>query len=295
MKSSSGDAWATHVLRYLSKPGKERVSEKEQFDGLESDAIRRVLNQGRWDEARYLIILYACSRTQPYALQAKTCDGLQAFKKVVLRDIAKEYGLDFEFFHGANKMLEDRLEKAFGYVKSFREDGGSTLYAITSEGEKIAESALEQASKKATGLETTMLPNTLLDKFRQDLYNRAKEKNLDQNIVKELLAEYEGHDAAIYTPEVNAASRSKKIKLDARTVTIGRTEENTVSFPNDRFISRKHAKVEWVDGGHWIQDLRSKNGTWRVNEDGSRVKIEREKVKPESIYLLGTTKLVFAE
>ncbi len=261
---------------------------------LENDAVIRVLNQKLWDEYRYLIILHACSRVDPYALKEKRLTGFQGFPKGVMRDLAKEFGLDFEFYHGANNILEERLEKMFGYVKTF-EFNNYTYYAITPTGTRIANSALGRAIKVALTLETISLPATLVEKVKEDLRKRAKEKGLDHDLVGRLLEEYEDLDAIPYTEEVPLTAKATRIKLRKDTMSIGRDLSNARSFPSDRYMSRKHAQVDWRDGTWWIRDLDSKNGTWRIDKKGVRKKVDREQLVQKLVYLVGSTKLIFVE
>src|SRR5262245_52891779 len=52
----------------------------------------------------------------------------------------------------------------------------------------------------------------------------------------------------------------KEFPVDGR-VSIGRTPDNTISFPGDDKISRNHAYIEQRDDGFYIVDLGSSNGT----------------------------------
>lgn len=52
----------------------------------------------------------------------------------------------------------------------------------------------------------------------------------------------------------------KEFPVDGR-VTIGRTPDNTISFPGDEKISRNHAYIEQREDGFYIVDLGSSNGT----------------------------------
>jgi len=45
-------------------------------------------------------------------------------------------------------------------------------------------------------------------------------------------------------------------------VTFGRLATCTVSLPDDPDISRLHARLYWLDGGWWLEDLGSTNGTF---------------------------------
>jgi membrane-bound lytic murein transglycosylase D len=63
---------------------------------------------------------------------------------------------------------------------------------------------------------------------------------------------------------------------------LGRGEECAVRFP-DREISRTHSEVYWQDGGWWVRDLQSTNGTYL---DG--VSIERAKLEGAVTLRLGS-------
>ncbi len=69
--------------------------------------------------------------------------------------------------------------------------------------------------------------------------------------------------------------------LDRQSLTIGRSEDCDIVLP-DRLVSRHHARVYWLDGHYYVEDLGSKNGT-HVNgqevkgphrlEDGDEIQI----------------------
>lgn len=264
---------------------------EDPLDWLGHDAVKRIINQSRWDEARYLIILYACSRLKPW--NAKVSEGLQGFLRAVLRDLAEELGLDFEFYRGARKMLEERLEKDLGYVRTFHGPENFTYYAITPEGSRIAESALSQAMGLSQAMETMLLPTALLDKFKEDLQKRAERQLVHPNVVKQLVAEYENLEPLNYSDEVASTSKARRVRLSERNITLGRNANNILSFPEDHYMSRTHAMVEWTEGSHWIRDMQSKNGVWRIDENGKRVRVSREKLRLNATYEVGTTRLIF--
>ena len=56
--------------------------------------------------------------------------------------------------------------------------------------------------------------------------------------------------------------------------------------PDDLRVSRRHAQIEWRDGGWWLQDL-SVNGTW-LNR--SRV-VESVPVQPGDMIVIGESVL----
>lgn len=57
---------------------------------------------------------------------------------------------------------------------------------------------------------------------------------------------------------------SRPLHFDQSPITFGRSKENTVSFPADKKVSRKHAKIERAGAVWKISDLDSGNGT-KVN------------------------------
>ncbi|NOZ29025.1 MAG: FHA domain-containing protein [Chloroflexi bacterium] len=69
--------------------------------------------------------------------------------------------------------------------------------------------------------------------------------------------------------------------LDKQSLTIGRADDCDIVLP-DRVVSRHHARVYWIDGDYYVEDLGSKNGTY-VNgkevteaqqlEDGDEIQI----------------------
>ena len=65
-----------------------------------------------------------------------------------------------------------------------------------------------------------------------------------------------------------AGMSTAKLKFNGKTVeigqditTLGRTSENHISFPDDPNVSRFHAEIEGRDGGFWLSDTGSSNGT----------------------------------
>ena len=58
--------------------------------------------------------------------------------------------------------------------------------------------------------------------------------------------------------------QSRPLHFEQSPITFGRSKENTVSFPADLKVSRKHAKIERAGSVWKISDLDSGNGT-KVN------------------------------
>jgi len=70
---------------------------------------------------------------------------------------------------------------------------------------------------------------------------------------------------------------------------IGRDQTNHIPLTNDHYISRNHAWVLQMQGGYWIEDLGSTNGTM-LNGELLR---ERQQISAGDLLTLGKTELVF--
>jgi len=260
-------------------------------DLLRNNKLTRVLNLDRWDEARYLIILYTCTVNKAYRLQGKRIGKDFGFLRAVLRDFARSFGLRFEFYRGAGRVLEDRLEKDFGYVKSFRDVSSYTYYALTGEGRRVAESALAEAAKGLSEGETELLPTSLLRMVMKQI-RRIEEEEGVSNHTRELREEYEKFEAMKLETEKIRFDKTKTVKLTKVRTRIGRSLDNALSFPDDRYMSRRHAEIGWDGSAYRIRDLNSKNGTWRTDSRGKRVRVSNE-VLTSDVYEVGATRLRF--
>ena len=45
-------------------------------------------------------------------------------------------------------------------------------------------------------------------------------------------------------------------------LTVGRSPQSGLPLPDDTFVSQLHARLFWRDGGWWVEDLGSTNGTF---------------------------------
>lgn len=54
--------------------------------------------------------------------------------------------------------------------------------------------------------------------------------------------------------------RGKRFRLVRPDVRVGRGPDTQIQFP-DRTVSRRHCRIFWKDGGWWIDDVGSRNGT----------------------------------
>jgi FHA domain len=55
-------------------------------------------------------------------------------------------------------------------------------------------------------------------------------------------------------------AKGRTFAIDARGASIGRLPENVVYVPDER-LSREHARIDFRDGGFWLADMGSRNGT----------------------------------
>lgn len=117
--------------------------------------IVRKLNTKDYEELRYLLILLIAGQP-PYRNHGNLVKGAQntyAFTRAYLREVAREAlrpmpSLDFEYFRGANRVLENRLEKSFDYVRSFKDNSNLTWYYLTPTGLTEALRGLENLLMK---------------------------------------------------------------------------------------------------------------------------------------------------
>ena len=49
-------------------------------------------------------------------------------------------------------------------------------------------------------------------------------------------------------------------------LTLGRKDDNDLCLRNDTFVSRQHAFLIWRDGGWWLEDRDSTNGSFLESE-----------------------------
>ncbi|MGB1288771.1 MAG: FHA domain-containing protein [Aggregatilineales bacterium] len=62
------------------------------------------------------------------------------------------------------------------------------------------------------------------------------------------------------------AGRDGVIRDSEWTLSIGRREENDICLRQDTFVSRHHAKLHYRDTVWWLEDCKSRNGTFVENE-----------------------------
>ena len=91
--------------------------------------------------------------------------------------------------------------------------------------------------------------------------------------------------------EIAAPEGGRRVlTLEKGRVTIGRARENDLFLP-DRWLSRHHAEIRLADGGYYVYDLGSKNGTL-VNRIPVR---ESQRLHPGDIITLGEHSITFSD
>ncbi len=81
-------------------------------------------------------------------------------------------------------------------------------------------------------------------------------------------------------------STQERFTLDGPSVSIGRLTSNNVVLANDEYASAKHARIFWSEGGWWVEDLQSSNGT-AVND---QIITGPYKLAPGNVLKVGRTK-----
>jgi pSer/pThr/pTyr-binding forkhead associated (FHA) protein len=83
---------------------------------------------------------------------------------------------------------------------------------------------------------------------------------------------------------------SERFVLTHSVCKIGRDQTNNISITDDHYISRHHAWVLQMQGGYWVEDLGSTNGTLLNGELLS----ERRQIFAGDRLTFGKTEFVFA-
>src|SRR5688572_5120183 len=97
---------------------------------------------------------------------------------------------------------------------------------------------------------------------------------------------------------------SRTIRLETGRITVGRSSENEISYPDDPVMSRRHLVIERVDDDWWVEDLKSKNGS-QLNGDrltgrcrlqeGDRITVGRLTLVFDNTHELGDQTVVFVD
>ena len=73
----------------------------------------------------------------------------------------------------------------------------------------------------------------------------------------------------------NGPQQGRSFLLSEEAVSVGRSSRNKIQL-DEASVSRRHAKIFWDGDGYYIEDLKSRNGTWingRVIESGRRIQV----------------------
>jgi pSer/pThr/pTyr-binding forkhead associated (FHA) protein len=62
-----------------------------------------------------------------------------------------------------------------------------------------------------------------------------------------------------------------KLSDDKWIITVGRREDSDICLRNDTYASRQHAFLHWEHDRWWLEDCKSRNGTYIEDTDGDAV------------------------
>ena len=79
----------------------------------------------------------------------------------------------------------------------------------------------------------------------------------------------------------------RTLRFERSVITLGRDPGNSIAL-DDRALSRTHCQFEVVDGGVFVRDLNSRNGTWLKGVSVTRARLQRG-----DAIRLGKTEVVF--
>jgi hypothetical protein len=223
---------------------------------LSDQSVRKTLNEDpNFERLRYLVVL-AASTEPPFETSGTMIDGRPSLNVKQLWRVATHLGLDFERFRGAERVFK-QLERT-GLIRSIRNEqtGYHTQYYPTE-----------------FGVTQTLLN---LDRLRKIREFESQAKTMQMTIKKQLSK----LPPAIF-----------EISLTQETFTIGKDNENNLSV-DDPYMSRRHARVV-CESGEWIlEDLNSRNGSWKIESDNLR-RVVRAPIVDSQLYQLGSTVVRF--
>lgn len=221
------------------------------IDSISEQTIRRVLNTDRgYERLRYLVILAAATEP-PFGMAGLTIRDNVTFNINQLSRIAKQLGLDFEKYRGAERVL-DQLVKSRLVLTVRNQETGFHAYCVTNEGKSQALLNLDRLRKV------------------QDLQSQVK--TMQMTIKKQLTKP----PATVF--EVNLS------RIEFR---IGTEDGNDLTL-RDPYMSRRHARVYYESGAWIFEDLNSRNGSWKVDPNNLR-RVTRATVADCDMYQLGST------
>jgi NACalpha-BTF3-like transcription factor len=226
-------------------------------DSISEPAVRKTLNTDpSFERLRYLVVLAAATEP-PFGITGLPAEGHPTFNINQLSRIAKQLGLDFERYRGAERVFL-QLEKS-GLVKTVKnEKTGFHTYYTT------------EIGKSQTILN--------LDRLRK---------------VQELQSQAETMQMTIRKQLTKPPPTVFEINLGQDEFTIGKDEDNDLMV-HDPYMSRRHARVIYESGTWVFEDLNSRNGSWKIEPNNLR-RVSRAAIADNDMYQLGSTVVRFRE
>lgn len=222
-------------------------------ESLADQYVRRMLNSDpNFERLRYLVVLKAATEP-PFETSGTIVQGKLTFNVKQLWRVADHIGLDFERFRGADRVLAHLARAGLvGLVKS-EETQHHTLYYLTD-----------------LGVSQTHLN---MDRLRKIQEFESQARTMQMTIKKQLAA--------------RAPPAILEINLLPKVFAIGRDDDNDLSV-DDPYMSSKHACIVYESGRWVLEDLGSKNGSYKL-EAGNLSRIVRADVADNDLFQLGST------
>lgn len=220
-------------------------------DSLSEPVVRKTLNADPgFERLRYLVVLTAATEP-PFGITGLPSGGYPTFNINQLSRIAKQLGLEFEKYRGAERVF-GQLEKA-GLIKAVRNEqtGFHTYYAT-------------ERGRSETRLN--------LDRLRKVQELQSQAQTMQMTIRKQLTKP---------PPTV------LEINLGLHEFTIGTDEDNDLMV-HDRYMSRRHARVTYAAGTWVLEDLNSRNGCWKIDPNNLE-RVSQAVIADNDMYQLGST------
>lgn len=82
---------------------------------------------------------------------------------------------------------------------------------------------------------------------------------------------------------------------DKWVISIGRREDSDICLRNDTYVSRQHAFLHWEHERWWLEDCKSRNGTYVEDTDGDAVVLGIVPISPGQLFRVGRTWLRIQE
>jgi len=255
LKANGEPASGDHFSKEANPNGRTSMPIIDAF----SDAtMRKILNADpNFEKLRYLAVL-AASSEPPFETIGTPIDGKITFNVKQLWRVANHLGLRFERFRGAERVFNS-LQRS-GLVRVVRDErtGFHTQFCLTD-----------------LGISQTILN---LDRLKKVQEFDSQAKTMQRTIKKQL---------ATLPPTV------LEVNLSQKTFTIGRDKENDLAL-EDQYMSSKHARVTYDNGTWIIEDLNSRNGTWKMEQNNLK-RVARTQVADHDLYQLGSTVIRFRQ